>query len=154
MSLLVHGRNLAAHDAVFDFLETIGLHPLEWAELIKGTGVGTPAVTQVVGKGLENPQAVIVILSPDDEAKLRESYLQPSDAEYETSLMGQPRQNVLLEAGSALALYPDRTIIVQVGEIRPASDLAGLHILRVEDSSDFRHTVIPASSNLWLPCHL
>ena len=136
---VVQGRDLTATKAVFDFLRAIDLHPLEWPELVASTGSGAPVVDQVVGKGLENPQAVVVVFTPDDEARLREPYQQPNDPDYETTLTGQPRQNVLLETGSALALYRERTIIVQFGEIRPVSNLAGLHVLHVQDSSEFRH---------------
>ena len=136
---VVEGRNLVANRAISDFLRAVDLHPLEWPELVAGTGSGAPVVDQVLDTGLEDRQAVVVVFTPDDEATLREQYRQPDDPDYETTLAGQPRPNVLLETGRALALYRERTIIVQFGEIRPISDLAGMHVLRASDSSEFRH---------------
>jgi len=45
---VVHGRNLAARDALFDFLRTIDLHPLEWSEAIQGTGRASPYIGETL----------------------------------------------------------------------------------------------------------
>jgi Predicted nucleotide-binding protein containing TIR-like domain len=37
---VVHGRNTAARDALFDLLRAIGFHPLEWDEMVHETGEG------------------------------------------------------------------------------------------------------------------
>ena len=39
---VVHGRNLKARDAMFSFLRSIGLEPMEWGEALALTGKGTP----------------------------------------------------------------------------------------------------------------
>src|SRR5437660_4599630 len=44
-------------------------------------------------------QAVVVLFSPDDEAKLRAEFITRSDGPGEKKLRGQPRPNVLFEAG-------------------------------------------------------
>ena len=35
---VVHGRNLAARDALFEFLRAVDLHPVEWSEAVQLTG--------------------------------------------------------------------------------------------------------------------
>jgi predicted nucleotide-binding protein len=46
-------------------------------------------------------RAVLVLLSPDDEAKLRDLFISPSDGSFERELTPQARPNVLFEAGLA-----------------------------------------------------
>ena len=41
---VVHGRNSAARNAIFGFLRSIGLHPLEWSEATIYTGKPSPYV--------------------------------------------------------------------------------------------------------------
>ena len=46
----------------------------------------------------------------------------------------QPRTNVILEASLALGAHSDKTIIVQVGDIRDISDIAGKHLVHLSNS--------------------
>ena len=46
---------------------------------------------------------------PDDEARLKTKFRIASDASYEKDLTGQPRPNVLFEAGRAFGSHPDDT---------------------------------------------
>jgi hypothetical protein len=85
-----------------------------------------------VRHAFEISQAVVVLFTPDDEARLHDS-LQKTKAEGDAQ--GQPRQNVLLEAGMALAYHPNRTIIVEIGQLRPATNLAGLNTVRIDGST-------------------
>ena len=39
---VVHGRNGKAREAIFAFLRSIGLHPLEWSEAVQSTGKPMP----------------------------------------------------------------------------------------------------------------
>jgi len=45
---VVHGRNEALRKAVFDFLRSIGLSPLEWTQAVKLTGDGSPYIGQIL----------------------------------------------------------------------------------------------------------
>jgi hypothetical protein len=41
---------------------------------------------------------------------------------------------VLFEAGWAFGAYPNKTLLVRVGNTRPISDLGGKHIMRLSNS--------------------
>ncbi|MBD9698446.1 nucleotide-binding protein [Flavimobilis sp. GY10621] len=135
---VVHGRNTAARDAMFTFLRALGLKPLEWDQAIELTGKGTPYVGEVLDAAFAAGQAVIVLMTPDDIA-----YLQTEHAsglgDSETEPRGQARPNVLFEAGMAMGRNPDRTIIVELGDIRPFSDIGGRHVVRLSNDADVRH---------------
>ena len=41
---VIHGRNLQIRDAMFAFLRSLGLHPLEWIEALTATQKGSPYI--------------------------------------------------------------------------------------------------------------
>jgi CAP12/Pycsar effector protein, TIR domain len=130
--MVVHGRNRAAQRAMFEFLRDLGLKPLEWGDLIAGTGKAAPYVGEILDHAFRAATAVVVLFSPDDEGRLRAEFLEADDESYETELTPQARPNVLFEAGMALAVHPDRTILVELGRLRPFSDVYGRHVVRLD----------------------
>jgi hypothetical protein len=50
----------------------------------------------------------------------------------------QPRPNVIFEAGMALALEEQRTILVILGKVPLPSDLHGRHFIRLDNSNRAR----------------
>jgi predicted nucleotide-binding protein len=135
---VVHGRNEPARKSMFDFLRAIGLKPLEWSQAMTATGEASPYIGHVLDKAFEVAQAVVVLLTPDDEAVLRKELQTVHDESYEKQPTGQARPNVLFEAGMALGRNPSRTVLVQIGTLRPFSDIAGRHVLRLNNSSQRR----------------
>jgi predicted nucleotide-binding protein len=134
----VHGRNAEVRKDLFLFLRKIGLEPIEWSEAVKATGKGAPFIGDILDKAFERAQAVVVLLTPDDQARLRSPYRKANDPAYEKRLTGQARPNVLFEAGMAFGRHPDHTILVQVGETREFSDIAGRHVVRLSQSAESR----------------
>lgn len=128
---VVHGRDLDAKDAVYGFLRALDLRPLDWEELVAATGSASPYVGDTIKVAFQKARAVVVLLTPDDEARLSSVLHGSEEPPHETNLTGQARPNVLFEAGMALASHPDRTILVQIGTVRPFSDVAGRHIVRL-----------------------
>ena len=135
---VVHGRNDQLRDSMFQFLRSIGLKPMEWAEALAATGKATPIIADILDSALRRAKAVVVLLSPDDEARLRSELQRENEAAFETQLTGQARPNVLFEAGMAFGRCPDRTILVEVGSLRPFSDVAGRHVVRLNNSAQTR----------------
>lgn len=135
---VVHGRDRAARDGVFTFLRAIGLHPLEWAEALTATGKPAPYIGDVLDIAFDVAQAVVVLLTPDDEAFLRPHLRGAGEAPHETQPTGQARPNVLFEAGMTMGRDPDHTVLVELGELRPFSDIAGRHVVRLDNSTPRR----------------
>lgn len=129
--MVVYGRDDEATRALFNLLRAVGLQPQEWTQLVRATGSGTPYTGQVLDRALEIVQAVVVLFSPDDQARLDPALLNPGDTSAEGELRGQPRPNVLYEAGLAFGRHPDRTILVEIGDLRGLSDLSGRHAVRL-----------------------
>jgi predicted nucleotide-binding protein len=69
---IVHGRDEKLRRATFDFVRSIGLEPLEWSSAVKATRKGSPYPGEVLDKAFAKASAVIVLLTPDDDAQLRE----------------------------------------------------------------------------------
>lgn len=135
---VIHGRDRAARDALFAFLRAIGLHPIEWSEAVLETGKASPYIGDVLDAAFNKAQAIVVLMTPDDEARLNERFCESGDPEYERTLTGQARPNVLFEAGMAMGRDAARTVIVELGTLRPFSDLAGRHFIRLNNSTQRR----------------
>jgi|GEM_PF-2998001 len=136
--MVVYGRNQQLRDSMFGFLRALGLNPIEWSEAVKATGKGSPYVGEILDAAFGMAQAIVVLLTPDEEVQLR-GELCANEDEFLREHGFQPRANVLIEAGMALGRAEDRTILVQVGEVRAASDLEGRHIVRLDDSAEKRN---------------
>ncbi len=138
---VVYGRNEKIRRGIFSFIRALGLDPIEWIKAVEMTGKATPYVGEILDNALANAQAIVVVMTPDDEARLRQLYVTDSDPEYERELTPQPRSNVLFEAGLALGRAPDQTVLVEVGHNRPFSDIAGRHTIRLDNSTEKRHAL-------------
>lgn len=135
---VVHGRNEKARKALFAFLRALGLEPIEWEEAIAYTGSGSPYIGEVLDRVFQKAQAVIVLLTGDDISKLSSQYLKAEDSAYERDFTPQSRPNVLFEAGLAFGRHPDRTILAELGPNRPFSDIAGRHIINLNNCATAR----------------
>ena len=131
---VVHGRDEQVRREVFELLRRLDLRPLEWEDLVKATGKASPFIGEVVAQAPHFAQAALVLLTPDDEARLHPSLHGEDEPGYETRATGQARPNVLIELGMVLMAYPERTLIVEVGTLRPASDIAGRNVIQFDGS--------------------
>lgn len=131
---VVHGRNDPLRRAMFEFLRSLGLNPIEWAVAVTMTEKGAPYVGEVLDAAFAQAKAVLVLLTPDEIAYLQPAYSSHVD-DPETQPAPQARPNVLFEAGMALGRHPKHTILVEIGEIRPFSDVAGRHVVKMSNDS-------------------
>ncbi|WP_175010193.1 nucleotide-binding protein [Cellulosimicrobium sp. TH-20] len=121
---IVHGRDERPVAVLSQFLMFIGLRAMSWAEARERTGKPQPTTYEIVTAGMAGAGAIIVIFSPDDEARLKPDL---APGEPEETLTGQARQNVILEAGLAFASDPLRTVFVQSQRTRPITDIDGFN---------------------------
>jgi hypothetical protein len=137
---VVHGRNEPLRKSMFDFLRAVGLHPLEWTEAVNLTGEGSPYVGTVLDAAFQHAQAVVVLLTPDEVTYLRPDIVGPDDPETQPSTQARP--NVLFEAGMAFGHNAKHTVIVEVGSMRPFSDVGGRHTIHLANDAKSRQVFV------------
>ncbi|WP_329338543.1 nucleotide-binding protein [Streptomyces sp. NBC_01352] len=131
---LVHGRNEEIAGDMRAFLRALSLQPIEWSQAKASLKQGTPYVGDIVMAGMEMSNAAVILLTPDEFVDLHPEL----SGSVRTSADYQARPNVYYEAGIADALDRDRTIIVEVGTVRPFSDVSGRHVIRFDGSQQAR----------------
>lgn len=135
---IVHGRNMKARDAMFAFLRSIDLKPMEWSEAVALTAETNPFIGDILDAAFKAAQAFVVLLTPDETVTLDPLLANERDTVQDKGPIGQARPNVIFEAGMAMALYRNRTVIVELGEVRSFSDIAGRHVLYLSNKSECR----------------
>jgi predicted nucleotide-binding protein len=135
---VIHGRNGALRNSMFEFLRAIGLKPLEFSQATSATEHGSPYVGQILDAAFSKAKAVVVLMTPDDEVRLKPEFQSDRDSMNEKQLTGQARPNVLFEAGMAMGRDASRTVLVEVGRLRPFSDIGGRHVIHLDNSTERR----------------
>lgn len=135
---LVHGRDRSAHDAMMAFLRSLDLDPWDFDRARTSMRHGSPHIGDVLKWAFENTWCVVILITGDDEARLRRALWGTKEKDAEKNLSPQARPNVVFEAGRALALHEKRTVLIQLGESKPFSDVAGRFIHRFEGSAEDR----------------
>lgn len=144
---IVHGRNIPAKNELVKFLKHVDAKPISWEEAAAATGKPRPYTLDIIQTGMDMAQAIVVLFSPDDEARLKGQFLKPTDGSQERDITGQARQNVTLEAGMAMALAPDHTVFVRIGSPRDISDILGINWIDLDDSWESRKRLVMALHN-------
>jgi hypothetical protein len=132
---VIHGRDEAVRERMFDFLRALDLKPLEWETLVAASGSTVPFLGDVVQRAPALARAAVVLLTPDDVVNLHPGLQDRGEAAFEIAGACQPRPNVLIELGMVLMAYPQRAIIVEFGSLRPVADLAGRNVIRFDGSA-------------------
>lgn len=135
---VVHGQDMRPVTVLRTFLLFAGLSMMSWSEAVKATGKTQPTTYEIVKAGIDSAGAIIVIFSPDDEARLKAEFAGGVIQRAE----GQPRQNVTLEAGMAYATAPEKTIFVQSEKTRPISDIAGFNWVKMDGTWESREDLV------------
>lgn len=132
---VVHGRDHQLNEDMFIFLRALGLNAVEFSQAITETAGANPNITKIVKGALKRAQGVLVMFSPDEEARLKTKFRTGRD---NPKLEGQSRLNVIFEAGIALGAHPEKTLLVEIGNVRNISDIAGMHIPRLTNDATSR----------------
>ena len=61
---VVHGRNEMARRAMFSFLHSIGLTPVEWSMAVQDAGRTSPYVGEILEAAFSRAHAVVVLFTP------------------------------------------------------------------------------------------
>jgi predicted nucleotide-binding protein len=135
--MVVHGRDKARQD-LFNFLRALGLEPIEWSAAVKSTGTTKPYTGQAVEAAFHIAQAALILLVPEEQVALHIDLRDPEDPS-DAQLAWQPRPNVFYEGGIAVTSHPHRTIVLELGRPRTATDLAGVNTIRIGSDQGWRH---------------
>ena len=135
---LVDGRDHAARETLTELLKAFDLEVVSWREAAAHAGGGTPHTGDVVAAGLRLADAVVVLLTPDDVGYVRPVRRDPRDDPHDLEPTGQARLSVVFEAGIAMALARRRTVLVEVGAVRGMTDVAGVDVVRMDDTVERR----------------
>lgn len=138
---LVQGRDADMASAMTQFLRALDLKVIEWEQAVQQTGEPNPYIGDVIAAGLEAADAIVVLATPDDFVRLDPNLAtDPEDAE--VLEMRQPRQNVIYEAGMAMALAPTRTLIIATPGTTILSDISGRHLAFLDNSAEARKRIV------------
>lgn len=129
---VVHGYDLAMRDAMYAFLEALGLEPIKEQDAITWTGEGTPFAGQMIEVAFKYAQAIIVLFTGDYQIRPR----------HEGAFLLQPGLDQIFEAGYAFGHSPERTILVKVGRVHLFSDIEGRYILNFTGKENERRDLI------------
>jgi predicted nucleotide-binding protein len=132
---VVHGRDEQVRRCFVDFLRSLDLRPLDWEELVARTGATAPFLGDVLVQAPHVAQAVLVLCTPDDIVQLHPDLASPSDSDEDRARGAQVRPNVIFELGQALAVCPERTIMVEIGRLRSFADVRGRNYVKFDGSA-------------------
>ena len=126
---IIHGRDLIARDELVKFIKALGLQHLSFERVAAKLGPA-PFVADIVLKGINDAAIVIALFTPEEHA----AFFDPETSEYRGVEPGearwQARPNVIFEAGVALGVARDRTILVTLGsDVQLFSDIGGVHFI-------------------------
>ncbi len=118
------------------FLEGLDLVFLTKKEAVDFTKKTAPFIGDIINAAFEHAQAVIVLLTGDEEVQLCKELHHYDDEDFEKVFCPQPMQEQIFEAGYAFGKSPKRTILIQIGHVRPFSDIVGRFILHFTDTPE------------------
>jgi predicted nucleotide-binding protein len=138
---VVYGRDARPVTVLRQFLHFAGLRMMDWSDAVAATGVPQPHTYDIVKAGMAAAAAVVVVFSPDEEARIHPDFAR-GGSDPDLAVQRQPRQNVLLEAGMAFASAPEKTIFVKSDHTRDISDIEGFNWVKLDGTWDSRNDLV------------
>ncbi len=136
---VVRGRDKKINRAMDSFLSSVGLDPMEFLKAAKKPAAH---IGEILDSAFDEATAVVVLLTPDDQAKLNRRLLTGDDGDYERKLTPQARPNVIFEAGMAFGRNPKNVVIAEFGKLRPFTDISGRHVVKMNNTPQKRKELI------------
>lgn len=129
----VHGRHRSKNARMRKLLsEGFGLELVEWEDA-KDRVAGMGLIYDIVLKGIEMSNATVVLFTDEETAELAKSFRRAGDG----GPRRQARPNVYIEAGYAVGVRPNRTILLEWprswNAYESPSDFSGMHTIRYYD---------------------
>jgi predicted nucleotide-binding protein len=146
---VVHGNNLAMRDAMYAFLKALALEAITKKTAVAWTGEASPFADQIIKAAFDHARAIIVLFTGDDRVRQRSNGNQHKQTGKTPTkkFWFQPRQDQIFEAGYAFGRSPERTILVQIGQIQLFSDIDGRYIPNFTGKEDDRRDLINRLKN-------
>jgi predicted nucleotide-binding protein len=146
---LVVGRWRAAREAMETFLRSLDLDVVLWEDAVAAGGEASRYPAEILDTGFGMCHAVVVFMTPDDLSALHPALrLSPTE---DVTPHGQPRPNVIFEAGMAWQRSRRRTLIVTYGDLDTFSDLKGVDRVRFDGSAKSRYEVVDRLKAMGVP---
>lgn len=114
---VIHGRNQTYLNRLLELLRRLGIDAHTFDSIPKR---GSPTVIELLEEWILKVNAVIVLLTPDDEGRLKGT----------RPLKPRARQNVVFEAGYGLISARDKSLVVELGDVERLTDMEGIHIVK------------------------
>ncbi len=108
---IVAGRNTKAQNYIKSILTAFGIDIISMEEARKEAFehfIREPALSDIVLTGMKKANEVFILYTPDEFVSTKKEFRYPS--EVEAILLTQPRPNIILELGMALALSQKRQL--------------------------------------------
>ena len=121
------------------FLSSLGLIPVHFDQRTSWTSGASPPAEQELKAIFRETQAFIVVLTPDWKVVPVDSSTQPGVQEPEVCF--QPDSRVILAAGMAHVIDPQRVIAIRIGDIGHSNALYERSI-RLDDTPETQNAVI------------
>jgi predicted nucleotide-binding protein len=125
---VINGRNTAIQNAMYDFLSTLGLQLITKEDAVEALKRGSPFADEVLEMTLKSARAIIVPFTEGEQVRLRSELRKSDDKNDEAKFLPQPGMDQIFEAGYALGRFPERTILIQIGQVQLFSDIDGRYI--------------------------
>lgn len=134
--LIIHGNNERIKKSLRNFLLSLGLQAVEWAEALLMAEKPDPDNSDVIRSVFEQCQAAIFVLTND---RLDVSF--PDEVQVLRPLP-QAELNILFTVGMAAAIDRNRTVITGLGNPEPFQSIPGLHITSLDNTLEKRKIFI------------
>lgn len=126
---VVYGRNTVFKKSIAEFLKELGIKPVFY-DNSNGDATST---YDAFARCIRDTDATLVLLTGDDEGRLRKEYLKDSNQPIKDKIMSaRPRMNVIFEAGYSYALENQKTLLIKVGEVELPSDILMVNTINIK----------------------